>query len=319
MSEDFKINKKVIAPGEYEVVRLNVAKLPSDTVITIRVHVYRSKNPGPTIMAIGGVHGDEINGVEIVRKMIHDEEFKNLNRGTVIAIPVLNIYGFINFSRETIEGKDVNRNFPGNTNGSLASRVAGMLTKNVLPLVDYAVDFHTGGGSRYNQPQVRFNEEDEKSEELAKVFAAPYLIRKSSPDNSLRNTATKMGIPLLTYEGGEALRYDGPSIEHGVAGFKRILKHHGMIDKAPDVLKKPIVFNKSTWLRASESGMFMWTQSSGSKVSNDEPLGVISDPYGNFSARVLSTKNGYIIGHNNSPVVSQGTALFHIGYSVEEE
>ena len=154
---------------------------------------------------------------------------------------------------------------------------------------------------------------------MARVFAAPYLIRKSSPENSLQNTATKMGIPLLTYEGGESLRYDGRSIEHGIDGFKRILKHHGMIDNAPEPLKKSIVFNKTTWLRASESGMFMWTQCSGSKVGNDEPLGVVSDPYGNFSKRVLSTKDGYIIGHNNSPVVSEGTALFHIGYAVEEE
>ena len=317
MSKEFILNKKKILPGESEVIKLNVARLPSGTVINLRAHVFRSKNPGPTILVMGGVHGDEINGVEIVRRTIARGMFNNLKKGNVIAIPLLNVYGFINYSRDASEGKDVNRTFPGNMKGSLASRVAGTLTKKVLPLVDFAVDYHTGGGARYNYPQLRYTSKDPKSVEMAKAFAAPYMVQKSAIDKSLRKIMVMQGKPLLVFEGGEALRYDGFSIDNGIAGLKRLMHSQGMIDSAPEPLRKTIVFSKSTWLRSERSGLFRWTQQSGAKVTKGEPLGFITDPYGEEEVIVRSHKDGYIIGHNNAPVVSQGDALFHIG--LEEE
>ena len=317
MSKEFILNKKKILPGQNEIIKLNVARLPSGTVINLRAHVFRSKNPGPTLLVMGGVHGDEINGIEIVRRMISSGLFKNLSKGNVIAIPLLNVYGFINYSRDASEGKDVNRTFPGNMSGSLASRVAGTLTKKVLPLVDFAVDYHTGGGARYNYPQLRYTNKDPKSVEMAKAFAAPYLVQKPAIDKSLRKVMVMQGKPLLVFEGGEALRYDGFSIDNGIAGLKRLMKSQGMIASAPEPLRKTIVFTKSTWLRSERSGLFRWTQQSGAKVSKGEPLGFINDPYGEEEVIVRSHKDGYIIGHNNAPVVSQGDALFHIG--LEEE
>jgi len=313
MSKEFILNKKVILPGQNEVIKLNVARLPSGTVINLRAYVFRSKNPGPTILVMGGVHGDEINGVEIVRRTIAGGLFKTLTKGNVIAIPLLNVYGFINYSRDASEGKDVNRTFPGSMSGSLASRVAATLTKKVLPLVDFAVDYHTGGGARYNYPQLRYTSKDPKSVEMAKAFAAPYMVQKSAIDKSLRKIMVMQGKPLLVFEGGEALRYDGFSIDNGIAGLKRLMHAQGMIASAPEPLRKTIVFSKSTWLRSERSGLFRWTQQSGAKVSKGEPLGFISDPYGEEEVIVRSHKNGYIIGHNNAPVVSQGDALFHIG------
>ena len=206
MSKEFILNKKKILPGKNEVIKLNVARLPSGTVINLRAHVFRSENPGPTMLVMGGVHGDEINGIEIVRRTISSGLFKNLNKGNVIAIPLLNVYGFINYSRDASEGKDVNRTFPGNMSGSLASRVAGTLTKKVLPVVDFAVDYHTGGGARYNYPQLRYTNKDPKSVEMAKAFAAPYLVQKPAIDKSLRKVMVMQGKPLLVFEGGEALR-----------------------------------------------------------------------------------------------------------------
>jgi len=317
MSKEFILNKKKIHPGQNEIIKLNVARLPSGTVINLRAHVFRSKNPGPTLLVMGGVHGDEINGIEIVRRMISSGLFKNLSKGNVIAIPLLNVYGFINYSRDASEGKDVNRTFPGNMRGSLASRVAGTLTKKVLPLVDFAVDYHTGGGARYNYPQLRYTKKDPQSVELAKAFAAPYLVQKPAIDKSLRKVMVIQGKPLLVFEGGEALRYDGFSIDNGIAGLKRLMKSQGMIAAAPDPLRKTIIFTKSTWLRSERSGLFRWTQQSGAKVSKGEPLGFINDPYGEEEVIIRSHKDGYIIGHNNAPVVSQGDALFHIG--LEEE
>lgn len=316
-SKDFVINKKLIEPGTNELVKLNVARLPSGNVINIRTHVYRSKNPGPTMLVLAGVHGDEINGVEIVRRSIESKLFDQLIAGSVIAIPLLNIYGFINFSRDTADGKDVNRNFPGSKTGSLASRVAYNLTQNILPLIDFGVDFHTGGSSRYNYPQIRFSIGDAKAEQLAQQFAAPYLIRKNNIPKSLRKVSAGMGIPTIIFEGGESLRYDGFSIENGLAGLRRVMHAQGMIEQTVEPLRKTIVFNKTTWTRAEQAGMFMWTQESGAKVSKGELLGVINDPHGHDEIPVYSKKDGYIIGHNNAPVVSAGDALFHIGYEYE--
>ena len=314
MSDHILVNKKKLFPGEQQILKLNVARLPSGTVISLRIHVYRSENPGPVMLVMGGVHGDEINGVEIVRRTIEQGLFENIKVGSVIAIPLLNIYGFINFSRDVSEGKDVNRMFPGNMSGSLASRVAATLTKRVLPAVDFGVDFHTGGGSRYNYPQIRFSKGDLEAEKLAKIFAAPYLLCKANIPKSLRKIAMGMKKPIIVFEGGEALRFDGLSIENGLAGLKRVMKAQGMIDDAPEPTVSPKIFNKTSWLRASRSGIFRWWKQSGTKVNAGEPLGIINDPYGGKSVRVLAHRGGYIIGHNNAPVVSQGDALFHIGY-----
>ena len=313
----FVINKIQIAPGKRETVRLHVARLPSGTVISIRVHVYRSLKPGPTVLVLGGVHGDEINGIEIVRRAIKRGYFNDLNIGNVIAIPLLNVYGFINFSREVAEGKDINRAFPGSAKGSLAARVAHVLTKEILPLVDFGIDFHTGGGSRYNYPQIRISAGDSKAEELARQFAPPFLIRKAMIPKTLRKSALAMGVPILVYEGGESLRLDGFSIDNGLAGLLRLMHAQGMIDSSPPILRPTIIVNKTNWVRAAQAGMFTWTQQSGARVGPKEPMGVIHDPYGENDTRVLANRVGFLIGHNNAPVVSEGDALFHIGSNLE--
>lgn len=314
MKQELIINKKSIEPGAQEIIRLNVARLPSGTVISLRIHVYRSMQPGPVALVMGGVHGDEINGVEIVRRAIASGMFEQLRCGSVIAIPLLNIYGFINFSRDASEGKDVNRNFPGNMNGSLAARVAGTLTKKILPLIDFGIDFHTGGSARYNYPQIRFTKNDTRAFDLAKAFAAPYLIEKAPVQKSLRKVAYAQKKPILVYEGGESLRFDGFSIENGLAGLQRVLHAEGLLDNSSPPTQRPIQFGKTSWIRADRSGLFEWFQQSGCKVSAGEPLGVINDPYGEAVVRVLAKKDGYIVGHNNAPVVSEGDALFHIGF-----
>ena len=316
-TKDFIINKRAIPAGQKEIIKLNVARLPSGTVINIRIHVFRSPNPGPSMLVLGGVHGDEINGVEIVRRTIDMGLYDQLKAGSVIAIPLLNVYGFINFSRDASEGKDVNRSFPGNQTGSLASRVAGTLTKKILPLIDFGVDFHTGGGSRYNYPQIRYSPGDKQAELLAKQFAAPYLIKKNNLPKTLRKVAKGMGKSIIVYEGGEALRYDGFAIEKGISGLRRLMAAQGMIDEVPSVQRAPIVFNKTSWVRAEQSGMFIWNQQSGAKVSAGEPLGVLNDPHGHEEIPVLANRDGYIIGHNNAPVINAGDALFHIAYQMD--
>lgn len=308
-----QIGKETIEAGENKIVRLIVGRLPSDTRIHLSVHVYRSQNPGPIVLILGGVHGDEINGVEIVRRTIRLGHFEELRKGTVIAIPVLNIYGFNNFSRDVPDGKDVNRSFPGSLSGSLASRVARMLTKNILPLIDFGIDFHTGGNMRFNYPQIRFSKGDEASEQLANQFAAPVTISTKTIPKSLRKAALDLGKPIIVYEGGENLRFDGFCIEKGMAGIQRVLVAHKMLEEAPPAPEGVFIENRM-WLRAKRPGMFRWWKQSGQKVTKGEPLGVINDPYGQEEIQVKSPRDGFIIGHNNAPVVGQGDALFHVGW-----
>jgi predicted deacylase len=311
MSKPFTIHKTEVKPGEHKVIRLQVGRLPSDTLIHLNIDVYRSKKPGPTMLVMGGVHGDEINGIEIIRRAIAQGLFKNLAVGNVIAIPVLNIYGFNNFSREVPDGKDVNRSFPGNSRGSLASRVANIISKKILPLVDFGIDFHTGGHSNYNYPQVRYSIGHEESRTLGEAFAAPLLIAKKTIPKSFRRVALDQNVPILTYEAGENLRLDGYSIEKGLAGIKRIMQSKGMIEGTPSE-EKVLHFTKTTWMRAVGSGLFQWMKCSGQKVFKGERLAIICDPYGKTETPVLASTDGYIIGHNNAPVVNPGDALFHI-------
>ncbi|RMG83090.1 MAG: succinylglutamate desuccinylase [Bacteroidetes bacterium] len=314
MENRLVIHDRTVEPGENAVIRLHIARLPSDTKIHINIHVFRSEQPGPVALVLAGVHGDEINGVEIVRRTIAQKMFENLERGTVIAIPVLNIYGFNNFSREVPYGKDVNRSFPGSLTGSLASRVAAFLTKKVLPVIDFGVDFHTGGNSNYNYPQIRYVKGDEKSKALATAFNAPILVANTPIRKSLRKTALSMGKPVLVFEGGENLRFDGLSIEKGLAGLQKLFYAQGMFSSAPP-RELSRHFSKTTWMRAARPGIFRWTKNAGHAVVRGEPIGVINDPYGVEEVVVYSKYDGFIIGHNNTPVVSMGDALFHIGIS----
>lgn len=315
---DLKIGDQVISPGEEQLIKLNVGRLPSGTLIFVYLHVFRSEKPGPVIMVLGGVHGDEINGIEIVRRTLGQGLYRELKCGTVIAIPLLNVYGFINFSRDVPDGKDVNRSFPGSLRGSLASRVARLLTKNVLPSVDMIVDFHTGGGARYNYPHIRCTRGDGLSFEMAKYFNPPFIMQKPVLTRSLRKVAKTRNMPILVFEGGESLRLDGFSINKGIKGLTRLLAVQQMIDHPVLPPQRTILIEKASWIRASESGIFIWQKSSGSMVNKGEPIGMIFDPNGTRTVPVLVNRKGFIIGHNNASVVNQGDALFNIGYRYSE-
>ncbi len=315
MSKHFVINGTTIIPGQDLTLRLPVGSLPSGNRIYIKGHIYRSLNPGPVMLALGGVHGDEINGIEIVRRAVEEEIFKNLQFGSVIAIPLLNIYGFINYSRDVPDGKDVNRSFPGSLDGSLAARVARSLTKKILPLSDFIIDFHTGGRNHYNYPQVRFTKGDKSSEELARMFGAPFMLSNAAITHSLRKVAQEAKKPLIVFEGGENLRYDGFSIDHGLKGMKRVMAAKGMILEDPGLgTTKSTLVKRSFWLRAPWSGMLRCYKPAGQRVGEGEPLGSINDPFGTEKIRIYAPRDGFILGHNNAPVVNQGDALFHIGY-----
>jgi predicted deacylase len=303
-----------IMPGTSAKASYSVGNLPSGTRVAIQLEVFRSEKPGPHVLILSGVHGDEVNGVEIVRRSLEKNIYADMLTGSVIVVPLLNVYGFINFSRDVPDGKDVNRSFPGTLAGSLASRVARVITKNIFPQIDVIIDCHSGGLNRYNYPQIRITKGDEESYNLAKAFNPPFIIHKPVLNGSLRKSAKLAKKLCLTYEGGEALRLDGYSIAKGTDGIERTLQHLGMTAGAPVEMGKPVDIEHVVWIRASHAGLFIWSKSSGAYIKKGEPLGTIADPYGTRKIVVLAPREGFIIGHTNAPVVSQGDALFHVGF-----
>ncbi|MGV3539207.1 MAG: succinylglutamate desuccinylase/aspartoacylase family protein [Rufibacter sp.] len=307
------INDIPIYPGERKLVRLNISRLPSGTEIDIPIHVFRAQAPGPVLLLMAGMHGDEVNGTELIRRMIR-REMLYPQQGTILAIPILNIYGFLNFSREVPDGKDVNRSFPGNAKGSLASRVAARFTKEVLPLVDYGIDFHTGGRSKCNFPQVRCRLEDGNSAALARVFGAPFILNSNYRPGSLRKEAASLGKSIIVYETGESLRFDEPGINLAMEGTHRVMQHLGMLENAVPASHPPVICQGTTWIRARRAGLFRSFVKNGQAISRGQQVGAVSDPYGYATHPITSHVSGYVVGINNMPVVNQGDAILHIGY-----
>lgn len=311
------INGIEIVPGEEKKIDVNIAKLPSASSIDTSIIVSRSKKDGPVLLLMGGLHGDEINGVEIVRRIIHEKINKPLI-GTVICIPILNVYGFIHFSRYVPDGKDVNRSFPGNKNGSLAARVAHYLLKDIIPQIDYGIDFHTGGADLSNYPQVRCVFKDEESLALSKAFAAPFLINSPFRPNSLRQAASKLGKKVIVYEGGESSRFDQYAIDEGVRGAKRVMRYLKMHAKAQEPTHDSVIITSSSWVRAKQSGLFHSLVHYGQAVTKNQQLGYITDPFGQEKNMVKSGANGYVVGLNNNPLVHRGDAVVHVGIEIGE-
>jgi len=312
MQKPIVINKVAIPQGKNKEVNLNLYRLPTRTIIEIPVHVFRSKNDGPVVLLIAGMHGDEINGIEIIRKLLKGDYFKKLLCGTVIAIPIINIVSFLNGSRDLPDGRDLNRCFPGTQSGSLGSRIAYDLMNDVLPQIDFGIDFHTGGAKINNYPQLRCTFDSAKNLELAKLFGAPFVLNSPYRDKTFRKESSKSGKHILVYEAGESLRFNTLAINEGINGCLRVMKNLKMIDaEVPPT--KTIVLKKTKWVRAKISGLFRTTKKYGTYIEKNQVIGTISDPYGEMEVELIAPDNGFLIGINNQPVINEGDALMHIG------
>ncbi|MEO9485272.1 MAG: succinylglutamate desuccinylase/aspartoacylase family protein [Ekhidna sp.] len=310
--EPITIAGETIDPGKEKQILAVISKLPTRTEIEIPIIVSRSKKPGPTLLLMGGMHGDEINGVEIVRRLIANR-YNRPEIGTVICIPIFNVYGFLNFSRQVPDGKDVNRSFPGTRSGSLASQLAFHFRKEILPVIDLGLDFHTGGARINNYPQIRGLMDNPKNLAMAKAFGAKYIINSPLREKSLRKEAGKLNKSILVYEAGESLRLRKHAIDEGVNGALRVMKHLGMRSEAPNTIGEPIMISKSKWIRARAAGLYYSYVRSGEQVEIGQKLGLIAGPFGEFERPIKSTVKGHVIAVNNNPVVNRGDALMHIG------
>ena len=295
-------------------VSFNVAKLHTQNTIDVPVIIERSKKPGPTILITAGIHGDEVNGVEIVRQII-SKGINKPKKGTIICVPVINVFGFLHMDRMLPDGRDLNRAFPGAKTGSLASRVAHKLMTEIVPHADLILDFHTGGADRFNAAQIRIVRNEIVLDELAEVFGAPFIFYSKNLNKSFRNACYKLGIPMLLFEGGKSFNIDATITNTGVNGVKRVLNHLEMLNskfKVSKPKKQAVKIRESKWMRARYSGMFKSSVKINSKVSKGDILGNITDPYGNFNHFVKAPNDGYIFNVNESPIIYQGDAIFHI-------
>jgi hypothetical protein len=280
-------------------------------MLSMPVVVVNGKHPGPTVWLSGAIHGDELNGVEVVRRVLPRLDQRTL-RGAVIAVPVVNVFGFVEQGRYLPDGRDLNRAFPGSARGSMASQLAALFMKEVVMQCDLGIDLHTAASHRTNIPQVRANLDDPETLELARAFGAPFVIDARLRDGSVRAAATKRGIKVLLYEAGQIHRFDEDAIETGVDGVLRVLEAMEMGSWETPKHPKPIEVRTTRWIRARRAGLMRLEAELGDEVTKGDVLGGISDALGNRSARVSATASGHVIALNQNPLVTQGEALVHL-------
>lgn len=308
----FTIGDLTVVAGRRGISDIPIAKLVTGSQISLPIQIVHGRSEGPTVWISAAVHGDEIGGVEIVRRVNALLDPKHMC-GTVIAVPIVNVHGFVNGDRYLPDRRDLNRSFPGSANGSLAGRVAHLFMSEIVSRCDVGIDLHTGSDHRINLPQVRADLDDPMTRRLAEAFGAPLMLHAKVRDGSLRGAATDMGKTVLLYEGGEAWRFDRQAIDTGTAGVLRVLAELGVVDVAmsPELVA-PAMSRRSRWLRARRSGIVGLGVALGDTVTRGQQLGVIHDSVGRRLARLNSPIDGIVIGHIQHPLVNQGDAVIHI-------
>lgn len=311
-SEPLEIGGQTVLPGESRTVDIEVAPTFSNDDMSLSVQVVRGVRPGPTLFVCAAIHGDEINGIEIIRRVLKALEPRRMS-GSVLAIPIVNIYGFNNHSRYLPDGRDLNRSFPGSPSGSLTGRLAHTFMQEIVAKCTHGIDLHTGGRHRSNFPQIRAELSDPVVNGMSQAFGAPIVIDSRIRDGSLREYATEMGVPVVLYESCEALRFDEVYIRAGVKGVINVMRHIGMLRRgrarAP---QKPIVSKITQWVRSPGSGVHRVLVPLGGQVEKGQVIGVVADPLGTDEIEVITPIAGIVIGRSNLPTVYEGDALFHI-------
>lgn len=301
-----------IAPGQQKTIEIPAARLYTDIETSLEVRVIRGRRPGPCIFVSAAVHGDELNGIEIVRRLLKSRAIDSL-KGTLIVIPILNVLGVLNQSRYLPDRRDLNRSFPGSSKGSLAGRLADLFLREIVQHCDYGIDLHTGALHRTNLPQIRADLSDPKTLELAKAFGVPVLLNADIRDGSLRESAGNMGCRVLLYEAGEALRFDELSIRAGVAGILNVLAALDLIRKSRRRKSfEPYIAKSSRWLRASVSGIVRERIGLGDRVEKGQLIAEIGTPMGDSITELTAPFSGIVIGKSNIPLVHEGDAMYHI-------
>lgn len=314
MTEALVIGGASILPGERKTVAVPVARRYTQSEVSISATVVRGHKPGPTLLVCAAVHGDEINGIEIIARLLKRKALEKV-RGTLIAVPIVNELAFLAHSRYSPDRRDLNRIFPGSPKGSLTSRLADTFVTELVKKATHVIDLHTASNNRENLPQIRACLDDPETDRLAREFGTPVIIDANTKDGSLRQTVLELGLPMLLYEAGEALRFDEIAINAGVRGVLSVMRAISMLapPKAehPKVIE-PFIAASTRRLRAPESGMFHALTQLGARVDRGAVLGFVSDPLREREVEITSPYSGIVIGKNNLPLVNEGDMMFHI-------
>lgn len=317
MANTLKINGTVIRPGQRRLIELAIPELYTHTSLSIPVQVINGRQDGPRLMVCAAVHGDEINGVEIIRRLLNLKSLDRI-RGSLVAVPVVNVYGFINQSRYLPDRRDLNRSFPGSETGSLAARLAYTFLNDIVAHCTHGIDLHTGAIHRENLPQIRAYLDSEGTRKMAQAFATPVVLHSNLVEGSMRQALYERNFPIIVYEAGEALRFNEVAIRAGVQGIVSVMRSLGMLAaqkrKGKGKIYEPLVARNSTWVRASQSGILRMVVPLGAQVGRGQLLGMISDPFGEREETIEAPVSGIVIGRVNIPLANEGEALFHIAH-----
>lgn len=308
----FEIGPIRVRPGQAKAVSLPITRLVTGADVDLPVRVVHGREDGPTVWVDAAIHGDEAVGVEVVRQVLAELDPKAM-RGTLIAVPIVNVLGFMTGDRYLPDRRDLNRSFPGSARGSLASRIAHLMMTEVVAKCDVGIDLHTGSDRRTNLPQIRADLEDPRTRELAEAFAAPVMLHARIRDGSLRAAAREAGATVLLYEAGEAWRMDDWAIAAGVRGVRRVLATLGMTDPVDEEPPAPSLASfRSSWVRARGTGMLHLEVALGEHVTEGQRLGGLFDSFGKRVRLVHAERSGMVIGRTEAPVVNSGDAVVHV-------
>ena len=310
---DFVIGNESVSPGTRRTVHVPVSVLSDHTPVAMSVNVTHGRLDGPTIFVSAGIHGDEVIGVEIVRRLLRSPSLGSI-RGTLIVVPIVNTYGFLNHSRYLPDRRDLNRMFPGSEAGSLASRLAHIFMNEIVARCDLGIDLHSAAIHRTNYPQIRVSPDNPEMFDLANVFGAPIIMQSAVREGSLRGSAKDLGIDVLLFEAGEGLRFDEFSVRSGVAGILRVLRYKSMVagKGIAKVKATPQFCRSSKWLRAPTGGLLRTFRADGDLVREGELMASVSDPFGETDDDIVAPFDGIIVGRAVLPIVNEGDAVFHL-------
>jgi len=306
------IGDVTVEPGKRAYVDLPLPPLYTHSLVSMPVHVINGRNDGPVLFVSAAIHGDEINGIEIIRRLLKTKTLNRIN-GTLIAVPVVNVYGFVSQSRYLPDRRDLNRSFPGSDGGTMASRLADTFMTEIADKCTHGIDFHTAAAGRNNLPQIRADLDSSPSLlPMAVAFSPPVILDSSTRGGTLR--AAVGDKPVLLYEAGEALRFDELAIRAGVQGTLRVMRYLNMLPVSKKVERKyePTIANDSVWMRAPQSGILRSTLKLGAIVNRGDVVGIVADPFGVAEEKVISHVSGVLVGQSNLPLVHEGEALFHV-------
>ena len=310
--ESFPIGNVRVRAGTGKEVELPITRLVTGADVFLPVRVVHGKYDGPAVWMTAAIHGDEVIGTEVIRRVLLSLSPKTF-RGTLVAVPIVNVLGFMTGDRYLPDRRDLNRSFPGSARGSLAGRIAHLLMTEVVAKCQIGIDLHTGADRRANFPHIRADLDDPETRALAEAFGASLMLHARLRDGSLRQAAREVGSKVLLYEGGEPWRFDEYAIDPGVRGVRRVLASLGMIDPLDEEPPPPsIECRQSGWVRARGTGILHLETLLGQRVEAGQRLGGLSDSFGRRVRLVHADRTGTVIGLTTAPLVNSGDAIVHI-------